>query len=265
MSAAGPRGRMNTGLHVQTLGHGPDLVLLHGWGLHGGVFAPLAERLADDFTLHVVDLPGHGLSRDSTVPLALGPGSQAIARQVPEGALWLGWSLGGLFALQAALTRPDLRGLVLVASSPRFVAAPDWPRGTPASALAGFADDLRNDYAGTIGRFLALDLVDAPGNPQVLRRQLLARGAPAPQAIRDGLDVIETTDLRPALASLPVPSLWLAGHRDRMVSPAAMHAAAALAPQARFGEIPGAGHAPFLARPDDVADQLRGFSMSLPA
>jgi pimeloyl-ACP methyl ester carboxylesterase len=76
---------------------------------------------------------------------------------VPEGALWLGWSLGGLFALQAALTRPDLRGLVLAASSPRFVAAPDWPRGTPASALAGFADDLRNDYAGTIGRFLALD------------------------------------------------------------------------------------------------------------
>jgi pimeloyl-[acyl-carrier protein] methyl ester esterase len=110
---------------------------------------------------------------------------------VPEGALWLGWSLGGLFALQAALTRPDLRGLVLAASSPRFVAAPDWPRGTPASALAGFADDLRNDYAGTIGRFLALDLVDAPGNPQALRRQLLERGAPEPQAIRDGLDVIQ--------------------------------------------------------------------------
>jgi pimeloyl-ACP methyl ester carboxylesterase len=67
---------MNTGLHVQTLGHGPDLVLLHGWGLHGGVFAPLVERLVDDFTPHVVDLPGHGLSRGSAVPLAIGPGTR---------------------------------------------------------------------------------------------------------------------------------------------------------------------------------------------
>jgi pimeloyl-[acyl-carrier protein] methyl ester esterase len=61
-----------------------------------------------------------------------------------------------------------------------------------------------------------------------------------------------------------VPSLWLAGRRDRMVSPAAMHAAAALAPQARFDEIRRRPCA-FPCPPDGVADQLRGFSMSLPA
>ena len=59
-------------LHVEVAGDGPPLVLLHGWAMHGGVFGALVDALRDRWTLHVVDLPGHGRSRDSTVPLALG-------------------------------------------------------------------------------------------------------------------------------------------------------------------------------------------------
>ena len=55
-------------LHVEITGSGPPLVLLHGWAMHGGVYAPLVARLHDTHTLHVVDLPGHGLSRDCGVP-----------------------------------------------------------------------------------------------------------------------------------------------------------------------------------------------------
>ena len=43
-------------MHIEVTGHGPDLVLIHGWALQGGVFAPLVQRLADRFTLHLVDL-----------------------------------------------------------------------------------------------------------------------------------------------------------------------------------------------------------------
>ena len=49
-------------LFVHTQGRGPDVVLLHGWGLHGGVWARIADHLAADFTVHSVDLPGHGAS-----------------------------------------------------------------------------------------------------------------------------------------------------------------------------------------------------------
>ena len=86
-------------LHVEVIGQGPPLVLLHGWAMHGGVFAPLVARLRDRHTLHLVDLPGHGLSRDSTVPLALAACASAIADRVPA-APWCGWSLGGLVALR---------------------------------------------------------------------------------------------------------------------------------------------------------------------
>ena len=51
-------------MHIETLGSGPDLVLIHGWAMHGGVFAPLLRELSAHFECHVVDLPGHGLSEE---------------------------------------------------------------------------------------------------------------------------------------------------------------------------------------------------------
>ena len=81
---------MSAQLHVEVVGRGPPLVLLHGWAMHGGVFAPLVERLRERCTLHLVDLPGHGMSRDCGVPLALDACIDAIAAQVPA-APWCGW------------------------------------------------------------------------------------------------------------------------------------------------------------------------------
>ena len=101
-------------LHVERFGHGPSVVLLHGWAMHGGVFAPLVERLRERCTVHVVDLPGHGLSRDADVPLALDPCVDAITGIVPDDALWCGWSLGGLVALQAAQRKVPMRGLAML-------------------------------------------------------------------------------------------------------------------------------------------------------
>ena len=49
-------------LGVETLGEGPDLLLIHGWGLNAGVWQPLISRLAEGCRLTLVDLPGHGAS-----------------------------------------------------------------------------------------------------------------------------------------------------------------------------------------------------------
>src|SRR3546814_3951149 len=67
----GPGRMKENDLYIEETGEGPPLVLLHGWAMHGGVFALLVERLRERCRLYVVDLPGHGRSRDSAVPLAL--------------------------------------------------------------------------------------------------------------------------------------------------------------------------------------------------
>ena len=260
-------GRMTSRLHVEVAGHGPPLVLLHGWAMHGGVFAPLVARLRDRFTLHVVDLPGHGLSRGVDVPLALEDCAAAVAAIVPR-APWCGWSLGGLVALQAAATLPQqLPALAMLCASPCFVrvaSAGDasWKYGVSAEIFRDFAAGLRSDYRGTLDRFVALEAFGsehAKDEIRALRDELFARGEPTAQVLADGLLLLETSDLRGRLPGLRMPSLWLAGRRDRLVDPRAMRDAAALAQDARFAVIEHAGHAPFLTHADAVATQLIDF------
>ena len=254
------------GLHVEVAGNGPPLVLLHGWAMHGGVFAPLVERLRDACTLHVIDLPGHGASHDSAVPLALEPCVEAICARVPV-APWCGWSLGGLFALHAAATRPQrVPALAMICASPRFVrdAATDgdWKYGVSSEIFRDFAAGLRDDYRGTLERFVALEAFGSDHEKEelrTLRQQLFARGTPTARALADGLALLETSDLRALLPSLPTGSLWLGGRRDRLVDPRAMRMAAARAPAADFHLLEHAGHAPFLTHAREVATHLAGF------
>ena len=82
---------------------------------------------------------------------------------------------------------------------------------------------------------------------------------PAPSALVDGLPLLEATDLRDVLPTLQVPSLWLAGRRDRLVDPRAMREAAALAPNAHVHVVEHAGHAPFLTHAVDVGESLDTF------
>ena len=49
-------------VHIETVGRGAPLILLHGWAMHSGLWTPLLSPLANHFQLHLVDLPGHGHS-----------------------------------------------------------------------------------------------------------------------------------------------------------------------------------------------------------
>lgn len=255
-------------MRIETLGGGPPLVLLHGWAMHSGIFAPLSERLAQRFTLHLVDLPGHGINADCTTALTLDAVAAKVSELTPP-APWLGWSLGGLVALYAAQTRPQsVRGLIMLAASPRFVRAPDWPEGMDRQVFIGFAKELARDYQATIDRFLMLE---AQGSDHVrdelrlLRAQVFAICQPSPQRLCEGLALLQESDLRAGLSQLQMPSLWIAGRRDRSVFPQAMQAAAALAPASRFLQIEHGGHAPFLSHADEVAQAVADFMAGLPA
>ena len=236
-------------MHIEVVGRGPALVLIHGWALHGGVFAPLVERLQDQFELHLIDLPGHGHSCEDPTALRLPQVVNAIAAATPP-AVWCGWSLGGLFALHGAAVVPKVRGLVMIAATPRFVRGEDWPHAVEPAVFAQF------------GQVLALDAMGSEHARQelrTLRAALVERGEPAPRALQEGLALLENTDLRGALPALRKPSLWLAGKRDRLVNARGMQAAAALSPGAQAEVIEHGGHAPFLGHADIVAAQLRQF------
>ena len=135
-------------LYVETTGEGPDLVMLHGWGMHSGVWQTVAEELSNSFRLHCVDLPGHGRSRDSKAATTLTAWTKCVAEtmlpRVAGPAYWCGWSLGGMVATQLARDYSKLvKRLILVATSLRFCQSKDWLDAVAPEVLQGFATNLQ--------------------------------------------------------------------------------------------------------------------------
>ena len=228
----------------------PDLVFLHGWGMNAAVWTPLLEALSGDYRLHPLELPGHGHApyrgqRD------LAEWAEAVLASAPVSAYWLGWSLGGEVALQAALLAPErVQALLLTATAPRFVQGEGWPHAMPRGTLSQFAKALGSDYEGTIGRFLALQVRGSERGREVLRslkQELAARPAADPAALAQGLELLRGVDLRADLTRLQCPHAWCFGERDSLIPIALADDLAVLAPQARIYCIPGAAHAPFLS------------------
>ncbi|MGH8140614.1 MAG: pimeloyl-ACP methyl ester esterase BioH [Steroidobacteraceae bacterium] len=243
-----------SGLYFEVVGSGPDLVLLHGWGLNLRVWDGLVQELRDRFRLITVDLPGHGRSAWSA-----GRGTpaeqawlihQTLASVSPRYSL-LGWSLGSQIALDlAAATPSEVERLVLVAATAKFAVGPGWARGMPVAAITRLAAHLRADLQGTVRGFLELQARGSTQREQVLeqlRSALFVQGFAQPQALAAGLATLTQSDLRATLAHVRSPALVIAGQYDRITPPAASRALAKGLPDARYVEIRRAAHAPFLS------------------
>lgn len=252
-------------LHVESAGVGRPLVLLHGWALHGGLFAPLVAPLAATRRVHAVDLPGHGHSdalRPWTVDAVVAALDRAFA-EVDEPLDVVGWSLGGLVALAWAHAAPArMRRLVLIGTTPKFVAGPDWPHAMARETLHRFADELRVAYEPTLRRFLALQVQGSEEGRATLarlRHALFAHGVPDAAVLGDALAALAAIDVRPLLPSIVRPSLVIAGDRDTLTPLPASQWLTAQLPDARLVTIPGAAHAPFLSHSAVVLAALREF------
>ena len=275
------------------------LLLIHGWGMHGGMWRGVAEKLALHSDVLAVDLPGHGFSvgRDSSrhindvgmndvgmndvgmndvgmngvginaVGLNPDPHLDAIidklSAQLSTPLTICGWSLGGQIALRWAMRRPEqVLRLVLVASTPCFVKQHDWSCAMASETLAEFAAALPQNYALTLRRFLALQVRGSEREHELLammRGALFSHGEPNLSALQSGLEILRACDLRSALSDIKQPALVIAGERDTLTPPQASQYLASRLPDARLAMIGGAAHAPFLSHPDIFVEHIERY------
>ncbi len=282
-------------LHVDSSGSGKPLVMLHGWGMHGGIWGSAAAQLAQHYRVHCVDLPGYGYSTSPTpsglcpTPSGLCPSPSGRAKRGAgvgvgvgvggEGALdaivsvlsahfdepvtVCGWSLGGQVALRwAQFASHQVSKLVLVATTPRFVQGDGWDCAMAEETLREFSAALLENYALTLKRFIALQVRGSEHERELLadmRSQLFSRGEPDREALRGGLESLRNTDLRAQLGKVTQAALVVAGERDTLTPPAASVYLAQALPHARLVQINGAAHAPFLSHTESFVKHVTEF------
>ena len=255
-------------LHVESIGKGAPLLLIHGWGMHGGVWSEVAEKLAADFQVLSVDLPGYGYSK--TEKREANKEADSLDLIVDElsanftGPLAIcGWSLGGQIAIRWAAREPaKLKHLILVASTPSFVARENWLFGLEKNILEKFASELEQNHASTLRRFITLQLRGSENEKELLlllRERLFNRGEPNISALRIGLDILRDVDLRDELGGISQPTLVIAGEKDKLTPPQASHYLAQTIPLANLVVIKGSAHAPFLSHPDEFVKNVKSF------
>ena len=248
--------------HVEIIGQGQPLVMIHGWGMHSGVWQPLIKRLSAKYMLYLVDLPGMGNSRP-VEPYHLYNLADEVAEVIPGVSDVLGWSLGGLVAQRIALNQPDrIRRLVLVSATPKFVSTPDWPAGVDPANFSAFAESVNHDYKAAILQFLTLQCMqssDRRATIKQLRASFDTRPTPTQTTLQRALHILLESDLRAEIANIRKPTLLIHGDRDTLTPVQAAHWMMQQLPHGFLRVLSGAAHAPFLSHSEQFIETLNQF------
>jgi len=199
-------------LYSRTIGTGPDLVLLHGWGFNSELFNDLIKQYKGQYRITMVDLPGHGRSND--IDGGLDKWCDEIIKTLPKNPILLGWSLGGLLAIKIA-TKIAISKLILVASTPNFIQANDWPYGIDDNNFRQFSDTLEINLSKGLKRFVSLQTQDKDQLKTL--NQSIDKFPASAKALNQGLEILLNTDLVDELNQLKIPIEVILGNHDTLV------------------------------------------------
>lgn len=229
------------------------VILLHGWATGPGIWRDVLAGM-EEGGCKAPPLAGYG---DAPVVAGLEETVTDMAARLPESSVVCGWSLGALVALELARLFPRrVARLLLVAATPRFVAANDWPWGMPREQFMAFSDGVVRDAAKTVDRFLSLQALGDAGKQGVVRTLKKNCSPPPLPVLEQGLKILAETDLRNRLGEISQPALVLAGGRDRIVPPGASSWLADALPRGEFRLFGAAGHAPFVSHSEEFCRLL---------
>lgn len=255
--------------HVQVMGAGPDILLLHGAGASSHSWAGLIPDLARDHRVIALDLPGHGWTRSPKGRARLGDVARDIAglceQQGWSPRLVIGHSAGGAVSLELAH-----QGLISAAHLVIINGALENFQGTAGWLFPVMAKMLAlNPFTGLLiaqgGRGVAqvrailtsagttLDAVGLARYAHLIGRRAHVDGTLAMMA-QWSLDALNA-----ALPSITTPTLFIHGENDAAVPSRVAERAAQIMPHAKLIILPGIGHLAHEEAPARVLAEIRHF------
>lgn len=249
-------------LRYEVKGEGRPILFLHGWGMSSRVWKYQVERLSEKFKTVTLDLRGHGGSSPSDDYTF-----EALARDVKEfieglslgPASLVGWSMGGSVAMMVANKFPEIVStLVLVNTTPKFVASVDFPHGQPEAMLRRLERKIDRDINKAMVEFCSL-MFEGEGISEETWEAVAVKEWPSKETLKGYMKTMADTDLRGELIKISHPTMIVHGMLDRI----SFHEAAVFMADrikiVRLETHHDEGHAPFLTRPDWFNTEVESF------
>jgi len=251
-------------LFYRDVGAGRPVVLVHGWTMSHQVWDRQVQHLARRYRVILPDLRGHG---DSDKPV----GDYSPARHAADlGALLeqldvhdatlLGWSFGGMAAMQAAATQAErLAQVVLLnAAGPKYLATDDFPHGHDEASLGEWMRREREELAPW--RRFCMESMPVRPYDDLFTHWLWTQSMRTPSwAAAPMLEAFARADHRDDLDAVSVPVLVMHGVHDAWcVLDAARYVADRIA-RGELVEFSESAHSPQWEEPDEFTRALDAF------
>ncbi len=219
------------------------------------------NRLASFSRLIPFDMRGVGLSdRGRQRPLLerqMGDVGAVMDAAGSKSAAIFGGARGAAMTLLFAATYPErVRALILYAPSAKTVRSPDWPYGRSEAEQQHFFER----FVREMGTGDNLDL-QAPSHDERFKKwwARFERLGASPGAWRELAEILTDVDVRQVLPHILAPTLVLHRRGDRVIDMAQGRAVAERIPGARFVELPGDDHIPFVGDQDAITSEIEEF------
>ena len=228
----------------------PILVLLHGWASSSKIWQSCLNDLCKKFQVWCVDLPGHGENHSIIWDESVDQGLNLMVNTLPENCSIVGWSLGGLYAQLFLQHFPHrVQNLMLIASTPKFIASKNWPNGMSAETFNKFSHNFIHSPEQTIKQFHILQTLHGTSSKKIMRSLEHAIKHQPLININWGLQWLDKIDLRSSNIDQHSHIHIMQGEKDQVSNLCAAEDTAKIWDNVSLHKIIDAGHLPFLSHP----------------
>ncbi len=242
-----------------------NIVILNGWAMPSGIWAQFCDLLKSSITYTTCRVIDIDRSFNASEWM------EYLDDLIEPDTLLIGWSLGGMLALEYAHQYPEkLRGICSLQMNPKFVAASDWPSGMAAETFQAFKllanSEEQTDIKRLISQFSFLVTakgVDALGDLKALKVRFSVGAIPSVDVLSRSLELLELLDVRDKISTLTVPQLHLLGERDQLVPSSVFKSLASLNGRAHVEVLDGVSHCPCYSASERMVARIAAFSGGL--